>query len=443
MDDHIIFRLLAEDKSLRSYDKDGRLHVALTPISKATVNPYRGDEIPGAPALGLDPARIYYLLRDPEELAKAAATSNNIPLMNLHIRQMPDAPEQDSVVGSTGTDAVFDPPYLRNSLVIWVRSAIESVLSNEKRELSCSYHYKPDMTPGVYQGHRYDGVMREIHFNHVALVVDGRAGPDVLVEDALPPGMGGHYPTEHKMTVSKKALLVHSALADYTLAADAKPEDVQEFLDRLAKLAVDEMEPAPMDKKAKDKSAKDESEEEDKDEDEEEEKKKDAKDKRAKDKSAKDEDPEEEEEEEEERKKKAADKRAKDKRAKDESEEEEEEKKANEKRKDAEDKRAMDAAIGAALAVDRQNTRNIYEALRIVRPFAGELQPMAFDSADAVYRSVLEGMGVDLKGVHPSAFKHILQAQQKPAGQVRLASDSSGAADFSKRFPAAAAVRRI
>ena len=40
------------------------------------------------------------------------------------------------------------------------------------------------MTPGVYEGERYDGVMTEITGNHVALVSDGRAGPDVVVADS-------------------------------------------------------------------------------------------------------------------------------------------------------------------------------------------------------------------------------------------------------------------
>ncbi|ULJ60783.1 DUF2213 domain-containing protein [Wielerella bovis] len=36
---------IAQD-SARSYDKDGRLYVAQSNISKATVNPYYGKEIP-------------------------------------------------------------------------------------------------------------------------------------------------------------------------------------------------------------------------------------------------------------------------------------------------------------------------------------------------------------------------------------------------------------
>jgi hypothetical protein len=49
--------ILAFDRSARSYDADGRLHVAVSHISKATVNPYQGAEIPGYQELGLDPTK--------------------------------------------------------------------------------------------------------------------------------------------------------------------------------------------------------------------------------------------------------------------------------------------------------------------------------------------------------------------------------------------------
>ena len=71
--------------SVRTYDADGKLHVELKPISKAKVCVYYGREIPGNEELGLIPDKAYRLLRDPEELRKAANTFNNQPLLNTHI----------------------------------------------------------------------------------------------------------------------------------------------------------------------------------------------------------------------------------------------------------------------------------------------------------------------------------------------------------------------
>lgn len=143
---------LAFDRSARTYDADGRLHVALTNISKATVNPYFGKEIPGYKDLGLDADKIYQLLRAPEELAKGAASFNNIPLLSKHTPVSADEPRKEIVVGSTGTDAVFNEPFLQNSLVVWDAEAIAGIETKEQCELSCAYRYIPVMTSGEYEG---------------------------------------------------------------------------------------------------------------------------------------------------------------------------------------------------------------------------------------------------------------------------------------------------
>lgn len=199
--------LMAFDRqSARSIDADGRLHVSKTNISKAVVNPYYGREIPNWQELGLDGDKVYRLYRDPEELAKGASTFNNLPILNKHIPVTVDAPQKDNVVGSIGSDVVFDAPYLQASLCIWDAAAIAGVESEKQCELSCGYRYDPDMTPGTTgDGEAYDGVMRNIRGNHLALVEVGRAGPDVVVADSSP----FHKPKETpamKMTKLGKAL---------------------------------------------------------------------------------------------------------------------------------------------------------------------------------------------------------------------------------------------
>jgi Uncharacterized protein conserved in bacteria (DUF2213) len=170
--------------SLRRLSEDGHLHVKQSNISKATVNPYWGAEIPDHVKLGLDPKQKYMLLRHPRELAKAADTFNNLPILAEHTPVSAGKHPSDLVVGSTGTDAVYHHPYLRNSLVFWPQAAIDAIDNGEQRELSAAYHYDPVMTPGIYEGQRYDGIMTNIRGNHVSIVSDGRAGGDVVVADA-------------------------------------------------------------------------------------------------------------------------------------------------------------------------------------------------------------------------------------------------------------------
>ena len=184
-------KLALDRQSVRSFDHEGRMRVAVTNISKANICPYKGSEIPGwddetkTHALGLDPDKIYQMLRDPEELAKSVKTWNGIQLLIVHRPVDSDDPGKEEIVGTTGTNAVYVDPYLRNSLVFWTKEGIELVESEEQKEISCGYHYDPDMTPGTFNGEPYDGVMRNIRGNHVAIVDEGRAGPDVVVADSI------------------------------------------------------------------------------------------------------------------------------------------------------------------------------------------------------------------------------------------------------------------
>jgi broad specificity phosphatase PhoE/8-oxo-dGTP pyrophosphatase MutT (NUDIX family)/predicted GNAT family acetyltransferase len=180
---------LAFDRaSVRELDKDGRLEVEITPISKANVCPYLGREIPGFEQMGLDPEKIYQLYRDPDELEKAASTFNNLPVLSEHIPVFAADYAETSkkfVIGTTGEICVFKAPYLLNSLKIWDGTAVEKIRTGEQKEISCGYHYQPVLKPGTTPGGvHYDGVMTNIVGNHVALVKEGRAGADVVVGDS-------------------------------------------------------------------------------------------------------------------------------------------------------------------------------------------------------------------------------------------------------------------
>jgi hypothetical protein len=83
-----------------------------------------------------------------------------------------------------GTDAVFDAPYLNNSIIVTDAEAIRDIEDDVARELSAAYAYDPVFEPGTFKGMDYDFIMTNIRGNHVALVEEGRAGPDVLVADA-------------------------------------------------------------------------------------------------------------------------------------------------------------------------------------------------------------------------------------------------------------------
>lgn len=380
---------LAFDRAtVRSFDKDGRLHIEVTPISKANVCPYYGREIPNSRSLGLQPDKVYYLLRDPKELAKAASTFNNIPLLNEHIPVTAADPQKMAVVGSTGTDAEFDGTYLKNSLVVWDADSIAGIETDEKKELSSAYRYVADMTPGVHEGQTYDGVMRDIVGNHVALVIEGRAGSDVVVGDSIP----------LELKEMAKAKQLAAALKPF-LAQDADLEEVEKAVKK--NLELEEEEKEERDDK------KDKAMDEDKDESKKEDKKAEDEESDKKDKKAEDEDDE-----------------------------------------DKEDKAAMDAAlIRKAEENVMGRIRQANEARECVHALVGDVSLVAMDSAEDIYRFALDSVGANHKGVHPSALRSMVEftisqksEARKPSATIGM--DSAATTSFAKAFPGATKMKR-
>lgn len=171
------------DLSHRSKDENGFLRVTGNHITKETVNPYYGREVPGWREAGLDPEKIYYGYRSGEELERGAKTFEGLPLLMGHHVESADDPQKEYRVGSSGTDAEWNAPYIDISLFVTDADAIRAIENGKAREISCAYLYEPDFTSGEFEGQAYDFVMRNIRGNHIALVEEGRAGSDVVVAD--------------------------------------------------------------------------------------------------------------------------------------------------------------------------------------------------------------------------------------------------------------------
>ena len=384
---------LAQDRSLRSYDQDGRLHVESSNISKATVNPYYGSEIPNYQQLGLEPKKVYYLLRDPEELKKAAPTFNNLPLLSKHIPVSADEPQKEVIAGTTGSDTVFENGYLKCSLAVWDAEAIAGIESGEQVELSSAYHYTADMTAGEFEGRHYDGVMRDIVGNHVALVDVGRAGRDVVVSDSDP-----FYERKiMKLKAGAKARI--QAAVQPLLAQDAElsPDELLQVIGSLTnevQTAEDDGEDLPPENVENVGTDEDEPE--------------DGENNPA---PAEPEEPAEDEEPEE--PEGGAPKPAQDA---------------------AISKMAMDAAIKRAVEAERKRSQALATAQREVAHIVGDV---AMDNAADVYKFALEQSGIDVTGVHPSAYRAMVGMLGKP--KQPMAQD---AAKTAEQFPGLSRIRK-
>lgn len=468
-------------KSVRRYDGDGRLHIEAAHISKGNVCEYIGSEIPDFAELGLAPDKLYKLYRDPDELAKGAATFNNIPILSRHVPVDARDHQPDLVIGSTGTDASFGAPFLDNSLVFWAGEAVDDIESERKKELSSAYRYRADMTPGTSpEGEAFDGVMRDIIGNHVALVKEGRAGSDVVVGDSAIPKLEEVFdmskvlltrmgsvalgavmialkpklaqdakidlgPAFAKLTSknfkSRKAGIV-AGITKATkgkLAQDATLDDIVKVVDALE--GTEAVEDDNLDMESGEMSDPDESMDAEGGQ-----LKEFLKGKLGEDDymkacdmmkpgGASDEDDDEA--------------KAKKKKEEEERMAGDVEKAVAEKTKDMVTKGAMDTAITKAVTDAVKGVKSeaaaTIEAREAVRPRVGAVS-MALDSAPDVYKAALTIMGVDgLDEVDPKGYKAMFNTMSantvaaKP--KAPLAQDAAGAKSFAERFPHAAKIK--
>lgn len=353
----------AMDKSARSYDKNGHLLVDKTIITKAAVNPYLGSSIPRWKELGLDPNKEYMLLRDPEELRKSLDTFKGLQLLKRHIPVDASQPEKESTIGSIGTDITMDDEgRVWSSLRVFDQEGIDYIESKALGELSAGYAYDAVMKSGTFNGVPYDGIMTNIHGNHVAIVERGRIGSDAIIADSIEGQL---------MTIKLK----NGSLAKLQkqLGMDSL-EDVKKTIVAVhGSLALDED-----DKKA-----------EDEDED---------------DKKAEDEDDLEIVEDSEDDKQTQADK---------DNESEAMRLKAREKReekdRDEDKKQAMDAAEV------RGSIMNIFKAGREVEPLVGVIALDGFSSDHEVYAYALKQKGVDTTGINTAGLAALVKTHKTPA----------------------------
>ena len=382
----------AMDKSARSYDRNGHLIVDRTIITKAAVNPYLGSSIPRWKELGLDPNKEYMLLRDPEELRKSLDTFKGLQLLKRHIPVDASQPEKESTIGSIGTDITMDEDgRVWSSLRVFDQEGIDYIESKALGELSAGYAYDAVMKSGTFNGVPYDGIMRNIHGNHVAIVERGRIGSDAIIADSI-----------EGQLMAKKIVMKKGGLAKLReqLGMDSA-EDIKKTIMAVHEaLALDED-----DKK---------SDAEDEDDD----------------KKAEDEEDVEIVEDEED-KQTQADK---------DNESEAMRLKAREKREEKDRERdkeqAQDMAMDAAEI--RNGIMSIFKAGREVEPLVGQIALDGFTSDHAVYEYALKQKGIETKGINTAGLAALVKAQ-KSAGVAMDSAPKAGptskeTTDLLKRF---------
>ena len=174
----------------REYDGNGWFEIKANPISKAGIFPYSGRQLG---LTGPDADRIFNVLRPPEELGdpECVESFKLLPWIDDHVMLGPVAQEmtdralpaeKKGVQGVIGEEVFFKDGVLYANIKAF-SSTLAALIQAGKRELSAGYRCIYDMTAGVWNGLRYDAIQRKIRGNHLALVTEGRMGPDVAVMD--------------------------------------------------------------------------------------------------------------------------------------------------------------------------------------------------------------------------------------------------------------------
>jgi hypothetical protein len=77
---------------------------------------------------------------------------------------------------------VEDQKFLSATMMITDGPTVERVMARSQNETSCGYLCEVVDEAGEYEGERYDAKQTKIRYNHVAIVREGRAGPDVRLK---------------------------------------------------------------------------------------------------------------------------------------------------------------------------------------------------------------------------------------------------------------------
>lgn len=177
--------------SARVTDGNGWFEVKSNPISRAGIFPYSGRQLG---MTGADADRIFQVWRPAEELAdpECVASFKLIPWIDDHtmlgptLQSLTDAAvpaEAKGVQGVIGEDVYFSNDTLYANIKAF-SNILAELIATGKRELSAGYRCVYDMVSGTFNGQHYDAIQRQIRGNHLALVKEGRMGPQVAVLDS-------------------------------------------------------------------------------------------------------------------------------------------------------------------------------------------------------------------------------------------------------------------
>jgi hypothetical protein len=164
----------------------------------------------------------------------ALSSLEDAPVTDLHPTEMVSAKNHGTLAKGHVRDIKQDGRFVMATMLVQDAGLIAAIDRGERKEISCGYTCKLDMTPGVSPaGEAYDAIQRGITYNHAALlpVGAGRAGREVALrldaafqDDTQAPAPAEKVITVIKITFDGKEYVKgsdeHLAAIDAKTAAD-------------------------------------------------------------------------------------------------------------------------------------------------------------------------------------------------------------------------------
>lgn len=230
-------KIVLDSKSNRYFDDNGYLVIKNNKIAKAGVFEYLGREISDK----LPAGEIYKVFRPWEELEKTAKDFEGMPVKFGH--EWVEPSKRDLKIGSISGEVKLEEPYLTADIKIYDKGAIEAITGEGIVDLSPGYSAKYTAEAGEYNGEKYDFTQRDIKYNHLAVVDNGRSGKDVKISDNKPDVSGINNTGDNNMnrSLERNALgMLSYVKKTYDECITSKTDDVdkRELIREIVAIAV-------------------------------------------------------------------------------------------------------------------------------------------------------------------------------------------------------------
>lgn len=230
-------KIVLDSKSNRYFDDNGYLVIKNNKIAKAGVFEYLGREISDK----LPSGEIYKVFRPWEELEKTAKDFEGMPVKFGH--EWVEPSKRDLKIGSISGEVKAEEPYLTADIKIYDKGAIEAITGEGIVDLSPGYSAKYTAEAGEYNGEKYDFTQRDIKYNHLAVVDNGRSGKDVKISDNKPDVSGINNTGDNNMnrSLERNALgMLSYVKKTYDECITSKTDDVdkRELIREIVAIAV-------------------------------------------------------------------------------------------------------------------------------------------------------------------------------------------------------------